>query len=104
MSLFKSHAHATEAPVPTNWTGVALGLCIGALAAFHQFKIPPAIPLLLDRYHYDLTVAGGFMSVYAAVGLAASALLGLGMQRFGLRRYVSLAATLFIVGSLITIA
>jgi len=104
VSLFKSHAHATEAPVPTNWTGVALGLCIGALAAFHQFKIPPAIPLLLDRYHYDLTVAGGFMSVYAAVGLAASALLGLGMQRFGLRRYVSLAATLFIVGSLITIA
>ena len=91
-------------PQNTNWAGVFLGLAIGVLAAFHQFKVPPAMPLLLDLYDYDLTIAGGFMSAYAAVGLATSALLGLGLQRFGVRRYVSIAGAVLVLGSLATVA
>jgi len=87
----------------TSWLGVFLGLAAGALAAFHQFKLPPAMPLMLELYEYDLTFAGGFMSVYALVGLATSALLGVGLQKFGTRHYVAIACSALILGSLFTI-
>ena len=88
----------------TVWLGVFLGLAAGALGAFHQFKIPPAMPLMLKTYDYDLTLAGGFMSVYAVVGLATSAFLGIWLKNFGIRNYSLTAGLLLIVGSLITIS
>ncbi len=88
----------------TVWLGVFLGLAAGALGAFHQFKIPPAMPLMLKTYDYDLTLAGGFMSVYAVVGLATSAFLGIWLKKFGIRNYSLTAGLLLIVGSLITIS
>lgn len=64
---------ATLAPIemadrPTNWTGVLFGLAIAVVAAFQQFKLPPALPLMIDRYGYDRVLAGGFMSVFALAG------------------------------------
>ncbi|PPR23484.1 MAG: hypothetical protein CFH39_00604 [Alphaproteobacteria bacterium MarineAlpha10_Bin2] len=59
---------------PTSWFGVALGLGLGALAAYHLFKLPPVLPILLQKYDYGLLAAGSFMSIYAAIGLATSAL------------------------------
>tara|TARA_B100000686_G_C16802226_1_gene986972 strand:- start:1121 stop:2368 length:1248 start_codon:yes stop_codon:yes gene_type:complete len=88
----------------TAWFGVFLGLSAGALAAFHQFKIPPAMPLLLETYNYDLTLAGGFMSVYAVLGIATSAFLGIWLEKFGIKIYALGAGILLIVGSLVTIS
>lgn len=88
----------------TNWARVFLGLGLGALAAYHQFKLPPVQPMLLEVYGYDRMVAGGFMSIYAAVGLLVSAALGVGLQKRGMRPFVAAAAALFVIGSVITLA
>ncbi|MFP6689714.1 MAG: MFS transporter, partial [Alphaproteobacteria bacterium] len=89
---------------PTSWFGVALGLGLGALAAYHLFKLPPVLPILLQKYDYGLLAAGSFMSIYAAIGLAASALLGTRLQRYGMPPFLLAAALLFITGSVITLA
>ena len=48
---------------------VAFGLCLAFLAAFQMFKLPPVLPVLLETYRYDRTLAGGFMSVWTANSL-----------------------------------
>jgi predicted MFS family arabinose efflux permease len=61
------------------------------------------MPLLLERHGYDKFLAGGFMSIYALVGLLLSAPLGLALQRIGIRRMVLPVVVLFAAGSLIAI-
>ena len=89
---------------PTSWTGVALGVALGALASYHLFKLPPVLPILLRQYDYGLFAAGGFMSIYAAIGLVTSALLGLRLQRHGMPPFLLAAALFFIIGSVLTLA
>ena len=85
----------------TNWTGVVFGLSLSTFAAFQQFKLPPALPLLLDQYHYDRTLAGGFMSVYAVLGLLLSLWVGRKLARDGLIRLLLPALALMALGNLI---
>lgn len=87
----------------TDWAGVYLGLGLGAFAAYHQFKLPPALPMLLDIYGYDRMLAGGFMSIYALAGLLLSGIIGVHVQRRGVKRFVVAAMGLFAVGSVITV-
>ncbi len=98
----------SAAPPPaeqkTSWFGVALGLGLGTLAAYHLFKLPPVLPVLLELYDYGMFAAGGFMSIYAIVGLTASAFLGARLQRHGMPRFLIAAAALLIAGSAITLA
>ena len=47
---------------PTSWFGVALGRGLGALAAYHLFKLPPVLPILLQKYDYGLLAAGSFIA------------------------------------------
>jgi MFS family permease len=65
----------------TNWSRVAFGVALGAYAAYQQFKLPPILPDFLARYPHSPLVAAGFMSVYALVGLGASAALGRKLDR-----------------------
>ena len=67
----------------SNWTGIAFGLALACFAAYQQFKLPPALPVLLETYGYDRTLAGAFMSVYAVAGLAFSLLFGRLLERKG---------------------
>ena len=67
----------------TDWTGVAFGTLLGTLAAYQQFKLPPVLPLMLDQYHYDRVVAGGFMSIYAVIGFFFSIWAGRALARRG---------------------
>lgn len=103
-SMTTTHAESRGEVTQTNWARVLLGVGLGALAAYHQFKLPPVQPLLLDLYGYDRMVAGGFMSIYAAVGLLVSAALGVGLQKRGMRPFVAAAAGLFVLGSVITLS
>ena len=98
------HSTAIAVEPPTSWTGVALGLGLGALASYHLFKLPPVLPILLGQYDYGLFAAGGFMSIYAAIGLVTSALLGLRLQRHGMPPFLLAAALFFIIGSVLTLA
>ena len=60
----------------TDWTRVAFGVALGAFVAYQQFKLPPILPDFLARYPHSPVIAAGFMSVYALVGLLASAPIG----------------------------
>src|SRR3954468_10241330 len=69
------------ARVRTQWSRVAFGVSLGAYAAYQQFKLPPILPDFLARYPHSPFVAAGFMSVYALVGLGASAAIGQRLDR-----------------------
>src|SRR3546814_2072190 len=64
-----------------------------------QFKVPAAMPLLLERLRYDHALAGGFMSVYALAGLLFSLQVGRSMQRRGSAVHLAFAFLLFAAGS-----
>jgi len=85
----------------TNWAGVAFGVSLASLAAFQQFKLPPVLPLLLERYGYDRLVAGGFMSIYALVGLAASIAIGRWIERRGMTNALAWATAVMIAGNFV---
>ena len=62
--------------VKTSWSRVAFGVGLSAFVAYQQFKLPPVLPGFLAAHPHDPVVAAGFMSVYALVGLLASAAIG----------------------------
>jgi len=84
--------------------GVAFGIGLGVLAAYHQFKLPPALPVMIERYGYDRVLAGAFMSIYAATGLVLSWHLGRWVARLGGPAFVHLGLGLALAGTLITLA
>jgi len=86
----------------SNWTGVALGLTLASYAAYQQFKMPPALPLMLDAYGYDSRLAGAFMSAYAVAGLLLSLVLGRVIAQRGSGGPAAAALALTVVGSVAT--
>jgi len=90
-------------PIRSNWPAIAYGLALAFFAAYQQFKLPPALPVLLDAYGYDRTLAGGFMSVYAVAGLLLSLLLGRVLTRRGTALPVLAALGLLLTGNLVTL-
>lgn len=88
-------------PERTNWAAVAFGLSLAWFAAFQMFKLPPVLPLLLKTYRYDLTLAGGFMSVYAVAGLLLSFGFGRRIERSGWRRPLFAALAVLGCGNLL---
>ncbi len=88
----------------SNWTGVAFGLTLACFAAYQQFKLPPALPVLLDTYGYDRTLAGAFMSVYAVAGLLLSMLFGRLLARRGAVGPILGALGLSVAGSGLVLA
>ncbi|MFQ5958969.1 MAG: MFS transporter [Alphaproteobacteria bacterium] len=98
-------APLTRAPKSeTSWTGVAFGLALAALAAYQLFKLPPALPVMLDAYGYDRVLAGGFMSIYAVAGLVLSLKVGRGLKRRGVWPYLAAAFLLFLSGEALALA
>lgn len=83
----------------STWTGITFGLCLAYYAAYQQFKLPPALPLLLQTYGYDRALAGGFMSVYAAAGLVLSLPLARALERIGFLAPILAALALMIAGT-----
>ena len=88
----------------TNWTGVLFGFLLASLAAFQQFKLPPMMPSMLAEFGYPKTLAGGFMSVYAVIGLAMSLALGGLMASVGTGAILGLAFATAIAGNLLALA
>lgn len=87
-----------------NLRGVVFGLGIAAFAAYQQFKLPVVLPVLLERYGYERTLAGGFVSVYAMAGLLLSVWLSRRIERIGPFKPVLIGLGIIIVGSLLAIA
>lgn len=87
----------------STWTGIAFGLCLAYYAAYQQFKLPPALPLLLQTYGYDRALAGGFMSVYAAAGLLLSLPLARMLERIGVLAPILTALVLMVMGTAVNL-
>ena len=87
----------------SNWTGIGFGLTLASFAAYQQFKLPPALPVLLETYDYDRTLAGAFMSVYAVAGLLLSMLFGRLLARRGAAAPTLGALGLSILGSVLAL-
>ncbi|MEO1191105.1 MAG: MFS transporter [Pseudomonadota bacterium] len=87
----------------TLWGGVAFGLALAAFAAFQQFKLPPVLPVMLEAYDYDLVVAGGFMSIYALMGLLFSLPVSRLINRQGPLPALWGALGLFLAGNLLVL-
>jgi len=90
-------------PSRSNWPAIAYGLALACLAAYQQFKLPPALPVLLETYGYDRTLAGGFMSVYAVAGLGLSLLFGRVLTRRGTALPTLIALSLLLAGNVVTL-
>lgn len=88
----------------TRWRGVGYGICLGFVAAYFQFKVPPVLPTLFEAFAYDPVVAGGFMSIFAVAGMAVSVRVGKAIQRDGAGRYLAGAFGLLVAGSLLGLA
>lgn len=93
---------ATE--TPGGRSGVFLGIGLMYLASFQIFKLPPVLPLLLDTYAYDRTLAGAFMSIYAAAGLLLSVPLGKVMSQRGPRLLIFTSLCLTAFGNLLGVS
>jgi MFS family permease len=91
-------------PGRSNWTGIAFGLSLASMAAYQQFKLPPALPVLLETYGYDRTLAGGFMSIYALAGLLLSLPLGRLVQRTGTAGPTLAGLGVMVLGNAVTLA
>ena len=83
--------------------GIAYGALLAILAAYHQFKLPPVLPVLTVQYGHDPRLAGGFMSVYALAGLLLSPVLGRRIERRGAARYLYAAFALFLAGGVLAL-
>lgn len=82
---------------------ILFGVALASFAAYQQFKLPPALPLLLEAYHYPKVLAGSFMAVYALMGLLLSLPLGRVIERDGPKRPILAALLLFALGSLLAL-
>lgn len=76
---------------------------MASFAAYQQFKLPPVLPVLLETYRYDRTLAGAFMSVYAVAGLLLSMAFGRLLARRGPVAPILGALGLSILGSLLVL-
>jgi len=82
-----------------NWKGVGFGLALMIFAAYQQLKLPPVLPILIGNYGFGRTLAGGFISVYALIGLLLSLRLGAVMQHRGMTALLNAAFSLFTVAA-----
>jgi MFS family permease len=80
------------------------GFLLASLAAFQQFKLPPMLPEMLATYDYQPTLAGGFMSIYAAIGLVATLVIGRLMQRYGAILLLAAGFGLALTGNAVALA
>jgi len=78
-----------------NWKGIGFGLALAVFAAYQQLKLPPVLPILIESYGFGRTLAGGFISVYALLGLLLSLRLGTIMQRRGMTALLGIAFSMF---------
>ncbi len=93
---------ANRGIVPTYaWVILAVVMLAGVSAPINQFKVPPVMPVLMERFSLDLTSAGMLMSIFAITGLIVALPAGLFLQRFGLKVSGLVAVSCLLVGSII---
>jgi MFS family permease len=65
------------------WIILLVALLAGVAAPFNQFKVPPLMPVLMQRFQLDLGTAGLLMSIFSITGFVLALPAGLILQRLG---------------------
>jgi hypothetical protein len=80
--VVKQRACSLRYPNKYAWVILVVVYFAGVVAPFNQFKVPPIMPLLMARFHLDLTEAGLLMSIMAAIVLVLAIPASIVLQRF----------------------
>ena len=93
---------ATFSPARLNYAWVILVVVYLAsvVAPFIQFKIPPIMPVLMETFQIDLTQAGLFMSIIAAIGLVLAIPAGIILQQLGSKTTIMTALGIMATGAM----
>ena len=83
------------------WVILAVVYLASVVAPFNQFKVPPIMPILMQRFQLDLTQAGLLMSSFSAVGLVLALPAGMALQRFGSRKTIMTALGFLALGGVV---
>ncbi|MFS2054894.1 MFS transporter, partial [Variovorax sp. CT11-76] len=80
--------HSTSAPLPssaatTAWTGVALVVAAGVIAALQVGKVAIAVPQLREDFGLGLSAIGWLMAVFSLLGVLGAIPVGAWIARAG---------------------
>lgn len=89
MSTVSTHPTASPSTLP-----VFITFFCGVSAAFHIWKLPPALPVLQEELGISLSLAGWLIAVFQIAGMLMGMIFGLFAVHLGLRRSM-------IIGSLV---
>ncbi len=84
---------------PYAWVILFVVYLASVAAAFNQQKVPPILPVLMDKLQMSLSLSGGLMSVFALTGVILALPTGLILQRVGPKLTVLIAVGSLVAGS-----
>jgi predicted MFS family arabinose efflux permease len=83
----------STAETPTYaWVILFVTMLAGVTTTINQFKVPPVLPVLMEKFQMDLSSAGLLMSIFAITGLVMALPAGVILQKMG-ARFSGLVAT-----------
>ena len=81
------------------WVILFVALLAGVTAPLNQFKVPPLMTVLMQRFTLDLGTAGLLMTIFAITGFILALPAGVILQRLGPKKAGLIALGCLIVGS-----
>ena len=81
------------------WVILFVALLAGVSAPLNQFKVPPLMPVLMQRFQLDLSTAGLLMTIFAITGFILALPAGVILQRLGPKAAGLIALGCLVVGS-----
>jgi MFS family permease len=89
-----------ETAVPSYaWIILFVALLAGVAAPFNQFKVPPLMPVLMQRFQLDLGTAGLLMTIFSITGFVLALPSGILLQRLGPKVSGLIAVGCLVIGS-----
>jgi MFS family permease len=85
--------------LPYAWVILFVVYLASVAAAFNQQKVPPILPVLMDEFQMNLSLAGGLMSVFSLTGVFLALPTGFILQRLGPKITVLVAVGSLVIGS-----
>lgn len=81
------------------WVILFVVFVASVAAPLNQFKVPPLMPVLMDTFHIDLTMAGLLMSIFAVTGFILAIPAGFIFQKLGARTTGLIALGCLVAGA-----
>ena len=89
------------AVLPYAWVILFVALLAGVAAPFNQFKVPPLMPVLMQRFQLDLGTAGLLMTIFSITGFLLALPASIILQRLGPKVAGLIAIGCLVIGSAI---